>query len=96
MEVDQSLVETQENYVVARINLASSVVSLNRSLGGGWELRNDEEFVSQDTLQRMRKTTDWGNITSEKYSKQKDFLLFPRPATTLPANPQVPPGSPAE
>jgi NodT family efflux transporter outer membrane factor (OMF) lipoprotein len=75
----QFLVNQQESLVLSRINTATSAISLNRALGGGWELRKDHEFVAPDTIHRMRERTNWGDITDKKYDSGSDLILFPRP-----------------
>jgi hypothetical protein len=39
-----------------------NLVALYRALGGGWELREGNEFVSDATKARMRERTDWGDL----------------------------------
>jgi hypothetical protein len=62
-------------------NVATSALSLNRALGGGWEIRGTNEFVPGATLQRIRGRTDLGDIADNNYDSKKDMLLFPRPNT---------------
>jgi len=79
LNATQFLVEQQDALVVSQINTATSVISLNKALGGGWELRRDHEFVPPETIDRMRKRTDWGNVTDTNYHSKNDMLFFPRP-----------------
>lgn len=85
----QFLVTQEDDLTVARINTATSAIQLNKALGGGWEIREGHEFVPQETIQRMRKRTNWGNITDSNYGNKSDMLLFKRPPvpTTEPYKP---------
>ena len=82
LNATQFLLQEQQNLVISRINVATSAISLNKALGGGWELRKDGEFVPAQTIEEMRKRTNWGNITSTDYGTKKDMLLFARPKTS--------------
>ena len=82
------LVQQQDALVVSHGNVALGLVSLNRSLGGGWQIRQGNEFVDEETVRKMRARTNWGNITSPDYSKKSDMLVFPRPK--MDENTQVP------
>lgn len=91
---ETSLVQQQDNLVVSHSNIVLSLVSLHKALGGGWQLRQGREFVPEETLQRMRARTDWGDVTVPDYSKRSDMLFFPRPDTdkdpNTPDKPAVP------
>jgi NodT family efflux transporter outer membrane factor (OMF) lipoprotein len=80
----QFLVNQQESLVVSRVSAATSAISLNRALGGGWELRQGHEFVPQNTVQDMRQRTNWGDITQPGYDNRADNVFFPRPDTNAP------------
>jgi outer membrane protein TolC len=80
----QFLVNQQDAYVVSRVNAATNAISLNRALGGGWELRQGHEFVPAGTVQEMRQRTNWGDVTEPGYEHRADDVLFPRPNTDAP------------
>ncbi len=77
------LVTQQDSLVVARASTALGAVRTFRALGGGWEIREGNEFVDPQTIERMRNTTDWGDVVSPNWDKGKD-LGFPRPKETDP------------
>jgi NodT family efflux transporter outer membrane factor (OMF) lipoprotein len=83
LNATQFLVQEQDSLIVSRTNTAISAIALNKALGGGWEIRKDSEFVSPETIDRMRKRTNWGDITDSQYDTKKDMLLFPRPKTDM-------------
>lgn len=85
LNATQFLLQEQQSLVTSQVNVATSAIALNRALGGGWEIRTGEEFVPQQTIDEMRKRTNWGDITSNDYGSKKDGLIFTRPDTSLQA-----------
>jgi len=79
LNATEFLLQEQQNLVISQVNLATSAITLNRALGGGWELRRGDEFVPAPTIEQMRQRTNWGNITNANYNTQKDMFFFPRP-----------------
>jgi hypothetical protein len=57
-----SLLGLQDALADARGQIASSLVSTYRALGGGWQLREGNGIVSPSTLETMRQRTDWGTL----------------------------------
>ncbi len=88
LNATEFLLQEQQNLISTRVNVAVAAISLNRALGGGWELRHDGEFVPPDTIEKMRKRTNWGDITNNDYSKHSDMLFFPRSKSEQLDNPE--------
>jgi NodT family efflux transporter outer membrane factor (OMF) lipoprotein len=84
LNATQFLVQEQDSLIVSQANVAASAIALNKALGGGWEIRGNNEFVPAETIQRMRNRTNWGNIIDPDYEAGKDMHLFPRPKTDQP------------
>jgi NodT family efflux transporter outer membrane factor (OMF) lipoprotein len=80
----QFLVNQQDALVVARTSIATSAIAMNKALGGGWEIRQNHEFVPDQTIDRMRDRTNWGDVTKADYEKGNDMLLFGRPKNDTP------------
>ncbi len=57
-----SEVQEQDRLTATRGEIANSLIFIYRALGGGWELRQGQEFVPQETQQTMRARTDWGQL----------------------------------
>ncbi|MCH8073948.1 MAG: TolC family protein [Proteobacteria bacterium] len=57
-----SLLGQQDALADARGQIASSLVSTYRALGGGWQLREGNSVVDRATLDTMRERTDWGGL----------------------------------
>ena len=64
LNTQTSLTVQQDAQAATRAEVALSLVGAYRALGGGWELRNDREFVPAETIERMRERTDWGDVIS--------------------------------
>lgn len=75
------LVQQQDNLVVARAAIALGAIRAYRALGGGWEIRQNREFVDADTVQRMRDRTDWGDVLNADWENEST-MGFSRPATS--------------
>ena len=58
----QTLLAEEDSLAVAHGAVPQSLVSLYRSLGGGWELRDGKDFVPQGVKDEMKKRTDWGDL----------------------------------
>ncbi len=56
------LVVAQDTQVVARAAVALGAIRSYRALGGGWEIRQNAEFVDAATVDRMRARTNWGDL----------------------------------
>lgn len=57
-----SLSEQQDQYVQTKGDIVYNLVSLYKSLGGGWELSLGNSFISADVRERMEKRTGWGSM----------------------------------
>jgi NodT family efflux transporter outer membrane factor (OMF) lipoprotein len=62
----QLLVEQQDLYVASRGRQALTVVTLYKSLGGGWEPWEGRSVVSEDTAAQMSSRTRWGDLIAER------------------------------
>lgn len=62
LDTQQSLVTQQDLLTSSRGDIATSLISMYRALGGGWEIRAGKDFVPAETRQQMHERTDWGEI----------------------------------
>jgi NodT family efflux transporter outer membrane factor (OMF) lipoprotein len=58
----QFLVQEQDRWTATRGEVALHLVSTYKALGGGWQIRQDKDFVPIETQQVMRERTDWGDL----------------------------------
>ena len=62
LNTQQQRVRAQDALAQSQGNLTLSVIALYKALGGGWELRNGDDFVPEATKQEMRARTWWGGV----------------------------------
>ena len=62
LNTQESLFRQQEQATSARSNIASNLIGMYRALGGGWQLREGNDFVPDATKQQMNERTDWGDL----------------------------------
>lgn len=78
------LLQQQDSYVSSRAQIALGAVRAFRALGGGWEVREGQEFIDEATAKQMRERTDWGDVLGPGWENGKD-LGFARPPLEGPA-----------
>jgi len=62
LDAQQSLFSSQQRYVEAQGSTVQAVVALYKALGGGWQLREGQQFVDEAIRAQMRERTDWGKL----------------------------------
>ncbi|HVE21726.1 MAG TPA: efflux transporter outer membrane subunit [Acidocella sp.] len=62
LTTEQNLLQAETNLAAAMGTRASSVAQIYRALGGGWEIADNQGFVSPATSEEMRQRTNWGNL----------------------------------
>src|SRR5260370_1975654 len=78
LTAEQNLYTAQNNLAMAEGGVSTGLASVYRALGGGWQIRAENEFVPAATAQEMRNRTNWGE-------------LLPPPGTPQPPPPGLPP-----
>jgi len=49
----------------ARGRVARNLVAIYRSLGGGWQIREGNDFISTESKDAMRERTNWGDLLDQ-------------------------------
>lgn len=62
LTAEQNLYAAQSSLATASRNVSTSLASLYRALGGGWQIREGNDFVNDATRTDMRQRTDWGTL----------------------------------
>ncbi len=62
LNTQQLLVNQQDNLASSQGDVVRYLITVYKSLGGGWESRAGKEILPQKTLETMRKRTDWGDL----------------------------------
>ncbi len=77
LTAEQNLYTAENNLASAYGNYSASLANIYRALGGGWQIRDGQEFVRGANREQMRQRTDWGR-------------LLPAEGETQPAAPALP------
>jgi len=62
LTAEQNLLDAENNFTIATGTTSSSVAAIYRAVGGGWEIRDGNDFVPPATRDEMRKRTNWGDL----------------------------------
>jgi NodT family efflux transporter outer membrane factor (OMF) lipoprotein len=59
---EQSELAIEDSLASTRGNVVLGLISVYRALGGGWEIRGDQDVVSDEVKAEMARRTDWGHM----------------------------------
>jgi hypothetical protein len=93
LDAQRSLLEEENKLAQAGSAVATNVIALYKALGGGWEFRQGQSYVSPSNRKEMEERTGWGDLLTEP-----NDVEHPAPGETPPAagSPAAPaPASPA-
>ncbi|NIR32388.1 MAG: efflux transporter outer membrane subunit [Gammaproteobacteria bacterium] len=62
LQTQQALASQQDQLTATRGDIARNLIAMYRALGGGWQLREGQDFVPEGTKAMMRERTDWGGL----------------------------------
>jgi len=62
LSAEENLLEQQDQLAVTQGSVAQGLISLYRALGGGWQSRAGQDFVSDDIKREMAERTNWGGL----------------------------------
>jgi NodT family efflux transporter outer membrane factor (OMF) lipoprotein len=79
LTAEQNLYQAQSSLASASGNLSTSLTSLYRALGGGWQIREGSDFVNGATRDEMRDRTNWGRLLPAPDPRVPATLGLPRP-----------------
>jgi NodT family efflux transporter outer membrane factor (OMF) lipoprotein len=60
LTAEQAQLNVEEDVAITRGNVVQALISVYRALGGGWQIRNGRDVVSERVKQEMAQRTDWG------------------------------------
>ena len=89
LTAEQNLYTAQNNLAMAEGNVSTGLASLYEALGGGWQIRAENEFVPAATAEEMRGRTNWGELLPPPGTPQPATPALPTPADVSP-NPRLP------
>jgi outer membrane protein TolC len=62
LNTQTSLLAQQDTLTAARGQVVSNLIATYKALGGGWQLREGNNYVSPDLINSMEIRTDWGEL----------------------------------
>jgi hypothetical protein len=86
---EQNLYTAQNDLAMAEGSVSTGLASVYRALGGGWQIRTDNEFVPAATAEEMRNRTNWGELLPPPSAPQPLAPALPTPQDVNP-NPRLP------
>ncbi|MEA2116190.1 MAG: efflux transporter outer membrane subunit [Thermodesulfobacteriota bacterium] len=64
LDSTRSMTLQQDQYAQLQGTITTSYIALYKALGGGWQIREGKEYLSQETKEQMEQRTDWGSLLS--------------------------------
>jgi NodT family efflux transporter outer membrane factor (OMF) lipoprotein len=62
LTAEQNLFQAQNSLAGASANISLGLTVVFRALGGGWQIRDGNNFVDPAMVDQMRSRTDWGSL----------------------------------
>jgi len=89
LTIEQQLMSVESSLVSARGNVLLGLVSAYRSLGGGWQIREGGDVISEQVKKEMEKTFWWGQMMKPSrhlpsVPPEKQPVQVPKGAPSLP------------
>jgi NodT family efflux transporter outer membrane factor (OMF) lipoprotein len=84
LTAEQNLYQAQSNLAAAEGNMAVSLTTTYRALGGGWQIRDGHDFVNDATREEMRSRTNYGDILPPAGQPQPPAPGLPGPSDVGP------------
>src|SRR5271168_2117662 len=89
LTAEQNLYTAQNDLAMAEGSVSTGLASVYEALGGGWQIRADNEFVPAATADEMRSRTNWGELLPPPGTPQPPVPDLPTPQDVSP-NPRPP------
>jgi NodT family efflux transporter outer membrane factor (OMF) lipoprotein len=72
LDSQRFLTNQQDVWTATRGDAILNLVALYKALGGGWQIREGQDFVSKEHIEEMQKRTDWGVLLTPAAVKTPD------------------------
>jgi NodT family efflux transporter outer membrane factor (OMF) lipoprotein len=89
LTAEQNLYTAQNDLAMAEGTVSTGLASVYRALGGGWQIRAENEFVPARTAEEMRSRTNWGELLPPPGAPQPPTPGLPTP-TDVTSSPRAP------
>jgi NodT family efflux transporter outer membrane factor (OMF) lipoprotein len=85
LTAEQALLSAEDSLASGMGNISRFLVGVYRSLGGGWQIREGQDFVPIETRKDMEQRTNWGKLLTPasqppptpEEERQKSFIRAP-------------------
>ena len=84
LTAEQNLYQAQNNLAAAEGGVSVSLTTAWRALGGGWQIREGQDFVNDSTRDAMRARTNYGDILAPAGQPQPQAPGLPGPSDVGP------------
>ncbi len=64
LDAQRSLSELEDGLSIVTGSVATNLIAMYKALGGGWQIREGQDFVAAEYIEAMRNRTDWGRLLS--------------------------------
>jgi NodT family efflux transporter outer membrane factor (OMF) lipoprotein len=62
IDSERTLVLQQDLWTQARGDISLNLIAMYKALGGGWEMREGHDFISDENRKAMEERTNWGDL----------------------------------
>jgi len=62
IDTERALVLNQDRWTSSRGEIVLNLVAMYKALGGGWEIREGHDFISEQNRSEMQERTNWGDL----------------------------------
>ena len=62
IDSERALVLQQDLWTQAHGDISLNIIAMYKALGGGWELREGHDFISEENRNTMEERTNWGDL----------------------------------
>jgi NodT family efflux transporter outer membrane factor (OMF) lipoprotein len=70
VDAQRSLLQDENTLTNTRSSVATNLIALYKAIGGGWQIRVGQPFLSDSTRTEMQQRTDWGDLLSKPLPKK--------------------------
>jgi len=72
IDSERTLVLQQDRWTNTRGDIALNLIAMYKALGGGWESRAGDPFISESNRLEMQQRTDWGELLTETNAEARE------------------------
>lgn len=73
LDTQRALLQEEIRLTETRSSIATNLIALYKALGGGWELRQGQPLIAENTQTEMKKRTNWGRLLPPPSPKPEDL-----------------------